>query len=955
MRLRGLRETKRSWKPTSLRGNCGLSALGASNSTQAEKLYLRLRAVYVPLMAILALALCADPARCGWQMFRTRDGLVHNQVSAVIEDSSGNLWFGTGQGVSRYDGVNWVTYDAASGTDLRYVTEIVEDSSGNLWFATLLGVSRYDGVSWRKYTEDDGLADDYVLTVIEDSSGELWFGTGNGLSCYDGVSWRTYTTADGLAGNGVHAIMEDSSGNLWFCTSNGVSRYDGVNWRTYTTADGLPSDVVTAILEDSSGNMWFGTQSEIGAGGGVSRYDGVSWTTYTTADGLANDRVYSMMEDSSGNLWFGTDDGASRYDGVDWVTYRAADGLANDFVNVIVEDSSGDLWFGTDRGISRFDGENWQSYGTSKYDAVTSIAEDSSGSLWFGYTGGGVLRYDGVSWKTYTEADGLAHNLVNAIMEDSSGYLWFATYNGLSRYKDGNWDTYTEADGLANSTVWGMLEDSSGNLWFGTYNGLSRYNGEGWVTFTEDEGLPNHSVSRLMEDSSGDLWLLTGVRGATVHEPDRVPPRTVIWPRPPGLSANATCTITFTAAFNETQGTTFTYSFDGSPWSDWSLTDYWLGGDLSDGEHVFEVKARDWLGNEDTTPAICAFEIDATPPSPVVLSPSSGQAVRDSIVIEGIADDPRFESYVVEVRSARSAPWDTLAESWSAVSGGPLAAWSTTEWADGDYEIGLAVTDTLGLTGTGIVVVVVDNEAPWAYQTSPARVSPAGGGDVYTSSGDTHLYFPPGGFEREAEVRIEDLGESDVPDTLVDGALRAMAGRRISWEGASLKKPATLELSLKSIDPELLGSDLALYVHGPESTWRRLGGTVDKTAKWIAAPMTEPGLYSVFAEGELTAASKALSALSITPRVFSPRGGFAARSVSIGFTLGLPGDVTVRIYNRAGRLVSEVVSGEKFGAGANLVQWNGRGRNGEIVDDGVYMVTVEAMGRKSVKPLAVVK
>ena len=98
-----------------------------------------------------------------------------------------------------------------------------------------------------------------------------------------------------------------------------------------------------------------------------------------------------------------------------------------------------------------------------------------------------------------------------------------------------------------------------------------------------------------------------------------------------------------------------------------------------------------------------------------------------------------------------------------------------------------------------------------------------------------------------------------------------------------------------------------------------------------------------------------LSAVSVTPRVFSPQGSFASEESGIGFTLGRSGSVTVKIYNRAGRVVREIISGELMGAGANLVRWDGRDRDGRIVVDGLYLVTVEALGEKQVKTVAIVR
>jgi hypothetical protein len=103
-----------------------------------------------------------------------------------------------------------------------------------------------------------------------------------------------------------------------------------------------------------------------------------------------------------------------------------------------------------------------------------------------------------------------------------------------------------------------------------------------------------------------------------------------------------------------------------------------------------------------------------------------------------------------------------------------------------------------------------------------------------------------------------------------------------------------------------------------------------------------------------TGGGAALSDLSFTPRVFSPRGGYASARLGIGFTLGRRGAVTVRVYNRAGRLMREVMAGRTLEPGANLVWWDGRDSGGGVVEDGLYVVTIEALGQSRKNALAVV-
>ena len=940
-----------------------------------------------------------------WMTYTTADGLASDWVDAITEDRSGNLWFATSDGVSRYDGVSWTTYTTADGLAGDSVLAILEDSSGGMWFGTEgHGVSRYDGASWTTYTTDDGLADNSVLTILEDSAGNMWFGTHGGLSQYDGVSWTTYTTDDGLPGDVSRAIIEDSTGDLWYASfwfPGGVSRYSGMSWTTYTTDDGLVSDHVVSLLEDSSGNLWFGTW------GGLSRYDGVSWTTYTMADGLTHNEVFAIQEDSSGDLWFGTHGGGvSCYDGVSWTTYTSDDGLASNWVDAIIEDSLGKLWFATPDGVSRYDSMSWTTYTTADGLAgnrVRTIAKDSSGDLWFGTWHLGVSRYDGVSWTTYTTDDGLAGNGVVAIMEDSSGDLWFGTWDGVSCYDGVSWTTYTTDDGLAGDYVTAIVEDSSGNLWFGTWGGgVSCYDGADWTTYTTEDGLADNVVYAIIVDSVGDLWFGTedsGVSrysgaiwttyttsnwvnglaadavyaiiedgsgdlwfgfgewacGVSAHGPDRAAPQTAISGEPPQLTASRTQTIVFAAAFGESWGIRFSHSFDGAPWSEWMSMGFWMGSGLSDGDHVFEVRARDEVGNVDSTQAIAAFEVDATPPAPVIASPVFGEAVRDSISIQGTASDSRFEEYRVDVRSIGSASWGLLASSFSPVSEGTLGGWNTTLAPDGDYELRLSVSDTLGLTGTYGVRVEVDNELPWAWETSPVAVSASTGGDVYTTNREVHVYFPPRALARDALVSVVQTDESSVPDTLACGAELVFAGYDISWEGAELTKQATLGMTLGRAagarDPDGV---FALYVLEDGQDWQRLGGTVASDGSVISAAIDDEGVYAVYTDSG-AGTGGGLSALSFTPRVFSPSGAFADDEVAIGFTLGRAGPVTVKVYNRAGRLVDELVSRFQMNAGANIVRWDGRDGDGAQVPDGLYLVTVEALGETQVQTLAVVR
>jgi hypothetical protein len=306
--------------------------------------------------------------------------------------------------------------------------------------------------------------------------------------------------------------------------------------------------------------------------------------------------------------------------------------------------------------------------------------------------------------------------------------------------------------------------------------------------------------------------------------------------------------------------------------------------------------------------------------------------------------------------------WETLAVSSSPITDGVLGGWDTRKWQDGSYILRLSVTDTLGLTGYYPLRVVVDNEAPWMNETTPAVVSTVMGGHVYTEHAEVHIYFPPRAFRRDTEVRVTALTDSLVPATLANGAVRVLAGHEIKWD-SPLSKAGTLEMSCAAN-----GITPVVYVFGADSTWLRVGGTVEETGgssgtgssgavSHISAAITEPGRYALFLEPAGAGAQGAgtLSALSLTPRVFAPNGTFANDHVAIAFTLGRSAPVTIKVYNRAGRLVRELLSGETLGAGANLVRWDGGGAGTNFVSDGLYLIVVDALGQKQSSTIAVVR
>ena len=430
----------------------------------------------------------------------------------------------------------WQTYNVPDGLPSPYVAAIHQDQKGHIWFGTGNGVCRFDGEYFTTFQTDDGLADNEVVSILEDRDGHLWFGTLNGgVSCFDGEFFTTYTTEDGLVDNRVWCIVQDQSGDMWFGTEWGVSRFDGHRFINYGSEDGLGVDVVVFdMLVDQKGDIWFALRN------GIYQYDGQVFDRISNEMSFVNKNVGAIYEDAQGDLWFGTTTGIYRFDGHKLTQWAGIDTLNQARIQAMAEDRNGDLWFGTATVSSVFrDGSGAArivspsarreadkssiSYYTTDDglagNEIISIFKDREGHLWFGTVRGGVSRYDGALFANFTTDDGLVHNDVRKIVEDQDGRLWFGTAQGVSVYDVHNvskpWVQFTTDDGLVDGDIRDFVQDDNGIFWFGTRRGVSRFDlaakpGQQWTTYTTQDGLVDNSILSVWEDHKGQIWFGTG-------------------------------------------------------------------------------------------------------------------------------------------------------------------------------------------------------------------------------------------------------------------------------------------------------------------------------------------------------------------------------------------------------------------------------------------------------------
>lgn len=247
---------------------------------------------------------------------------------SILQDKKGNFWFGSvGSGVYRYDGQSFQNVTASQGLAGDEVLSLYEDRKGNIWLGTGDGVSIYDGKSFRNYRMTEDLParkdDNDVNAVVEDNAGNFWIGTRGQACTYDGKTFKVITH-EGKPFWNVRTIIKDKKGNIWLGGECGLWLYDG---KTFSQ---LKKGFTGQITEDKKGNIW--TSANIENSQGWAKYWAIS--RYTWADGkpVVSDifsenesnegMIFGLSETSDGSIWFGTLSGVRRFDGNAIVAYR---------------------------------------------------------------------------------------------------------------------------------------------------------------------------------------------------------------------------------------------------------------------------------------------------------------------------------------------------------------------------------------------------------------------------------------------------------------------------------------------------------------------------------------------------------------------------------------------------------------------------------------------------------
>jgi len=499
----------------------------------------------------------------------SENGLSQNTVLCILQDSEGFLWFGTFDGLNRYDGFGFKVYktDPNDSTSIlgQGFYSIVEDKNKDIWIASLgEGLNRFirSQDKFLRYRREDrsnnSLISNRIRALLYDSKGRLWIGTEKGLCRYDFktdrfidytqiIPFHKYESSDYIT-----SLAEDSTGMIWLGAWNGLIKFNPENNSSdfYFNIPGdnnsLEANFVNALFVDKTGKLWLGTSE------GLNRYSPINnnFVRYNNPFTVKSPdkTIRSIIEDSEGNLWIATNiNGLYKFDkSTEKFTafhyqHNNPYSLNSNNVYSLYKDNAGIIWIGTNGG-----GVNKLDFKKSRFRFITlpdnnsdgnpvmiySILEDKKGYLWIGTYGNGVYRFNPSRnrfVKFTNNADdphSLIDNRIRTIYQDRDGDIWISTDQGVSRYNPlkNNFINYTTPQ-LSSYLMFSITQINTGEILFASYGGGLNIYDKRMKSFTYLKHNPGNTNSIAsdnlwiaFQDSKGRIWIGTDESGLDLFD-----------------------------------------------------------------------------------------------------------------------------------------------------------------------------------------------------------------------------------------------------------------------------------------------------------------------------------------------------------------------------------------------------------------------------------------------------
>jgi len=506
-------------------------------------------AALVILLSILILSpQNASAQRLSFRKYSVKEGLSQSQIFDIVQDERGYIWFATAEGLTRFDGKDFIHYSKKDGLAGTYISKMILDSQGNLWLGhRAMGISKFrpDSNRFERLNLPDGYQHTTIRDIIEDDQGVIWFSTEkSGLLKYENNQWQKLSKSNGLPTESLNALCWTGQ-DLWIGSDMGILVYnfnlpEEKRFNFLTGKKDVTLKNVSALLKDIEGNIWIGDTKK-----GIYKFlssddmeNPKEIINISKLYNLPSKNIKCLYTDINNTIWIGTKDrGIIRYvppilayNEGQFNIINAKNGLEKENVASIFQDREGSYWIGTDGGgVYQYRGECFEQYGRREGlidNVIWSILEDKNGGYWFGSEKGLTYFPEGLNSgpKYYSSRDWNGDGMVMDIQEDSRGYLWICVHGYGPREFNPKTNSFRHFEELEDKNIINIEEDKNGNLWFGSFsNGVFKLDPiTGTIqNFRKEDGLESNTVFKILKAKSGHLWFATSLAGITKYDGEK--------------------------------------------------------------------------------------------------------------------------------------------------------------------------------------------------------------------------------------------------------------------------------------------------------------------------------------------------------------------------------------------------------------------------------------------------
>jgi ligand-binding sensor domain-containing protein len=465
--------------------------------------------------------------------FTSKQGLAHDVVTALAEDSLGKLWIGFEDGqIGCLYKSKFELFSPPEGSATKAISDILFDTNGNMWFSTLNdGLYFYKSGRLHRVDEAEGMPDLYIYDLAQDAKGNIWAGTDGGAAICSlnnsKVAIDVINYEDGLPDNIVRKIIVESDGSILMATEDaGIIKLDLNSRKIESLLPGQWNYGTVTDFELKGDKVWIGCPQK-----GLLVYDRKTQeeVLHTLEQQRNLSAIRTLEKDFEGNIWIGTKSEILRTpgDALQFLDQPVPDGNSN--VLAVTADHHNNLWFSTGDGLfkRKLNGTNQseeQLLKTSfKNYTVISLYTDPKGYIWAGLYGEGVLRIHPESGKIEHFLKELRNGNILSIT-GTENTVWLATLGGsteitLAGQQVTSIKNYSSKDGLISDFIYQVLVDND-RVWFATDGkGLGMMDNNGFHHY--DKGLPSKVVYGMAKDANQKLWVNIQGHGLYVFENEK--------------------------------------------------------------------------------------------------------------------------------------------------------------------------------------------------------------------------------------------------------------------------------------------------------------------------------------------------------------------------------------------------------------------------------------------------